>query len=957
MKVVSIHFPHNFAGCETLQTFTYFRSLLLIADPIDPKQNKAFPILFNIMKATPRTSILYLTLFMILFILNTNIQITSCINSESANLDQEIQNYSIKQLKQLIVENGLTCKHCIEKNDLIRFIIENKKSIKPTQNPTTKGESITDEKLLAGAAITGDVATINSLITKGVSINSRYKNGLTALMLAVHNKQIEAVNTLIQLGADVNIKQDNGVTAFMVASFTSQLDIIRILIKAGAEIDATSNTGSSALIIAVINGETKIIEVLVSLGANIEQADSNSRTPLIMAAMRGQLKIIKKLVDLGANIHAKGNDGMDSLMIATRWGHVNIVQHLIESGANIHTEDNTGMIPLTLAIHYRNDALVEKLIELGANLVTTDNQSIFSNLIPTTIDQKGFIQLLMGVGDELCIEIRSPHCKYINHIVLIPMIKSIYTISDTILVPLEEMDNKLISIVSNVIGLNHTKAAFQSFLQTIIDSNPTTSQLVNYQTIHNFYRLSTLSDWFINLSEQYLLGELSPLSELIKSFNCNQIQKEFSAGKSFKNQVHQSKLLTKSYWNTVENEAKMLAISGNSSISQVSIPLKIEFGELGFRLINSYCKTLKTDIPCEMFEDIVPKQFYLFAALRAPNFTDTHALLQFIHNNVNYQVKLMQTIDITLAKIQSRILLEPGSEDSAESYMSDLGNIFYSCIPNIVTTLLDIEINYIESVYDSDTAKRWSMEVKNSINAKRYDFLVLVESNRNLKGIPAAERAYLLSRCHAVVHSLLTDLPTFKSPILELLSSTDVRHFYRFAIYGYSLGKALFEMLNIRVKNILTQYNLQTSNIAVSIGQTFFQYIVGRNQPMHNTKQFISFIIDQYDNKYDQLVRSVYRKMELEEELVMILASAKDTEAVSEKEYINPVQFLSISLQETVLSLLEDFDKIFLNGLSLPGISLNSQLFKLLDEQAQFLGKFRKEYESKAQHFQYHDEL
>ena len=69
---------------------------------------------------------------------------------------------------------------------------------------------------------------------KRINVNSRTKNGLTALIMAVVTRQIELVQLLIQKGANVNMGTQFGYTALDVAIDKNYFQIAKLLIENNA---------------------------------------------------------------------------------------------------------------------------------------------------------------------------------------------------------------------------------------------------------------------------------------------------------------------------------------------------------------------------------------------------------------------------------------------------------------------------------------------------------------------------------------------------------------------------------------------------------------------------------------------------------------------------------------------------------------------------------------------------
>ena len=52
----------------------------------------------------------------------------------------------------------------------------------------------------------GDFLAVDFLLTRGVDVNARHNNGMTALMIAVQTGQRETVQLLLGKGADAKVK-------------------------------------------------------------------------------------------------------------------------------------------------------------------------------------------------------------------------------------------------------------------------------------------------------------------------------------------------------------------------------------------------------------------------------------------------------------------------------------------------------------------------------------------------------------------------------------------------------------------------------------------------------------------------------------------------------------------------------------------------------------------------------
>ncbi|KAJ3571687.1 hypothetical protein NPX13_g5292 [Xylaria arbuscula] len=134
---------------------------------------------------------------------------------------------------------------------------------------------------LQAAAAKGDLALVQSLVSKGAMINLPGKefNGMTALQAACFRRCLSStedatvalVNFLLDNGADVNAPPSarGGLTALQACAFTGSIRIAMILLDHGADVNAPPDEmyNASALDHAATNGRLDMVKLLINLGA------------------------------------------------------------------------------------------------------------------------------------------------------------------------------------------------------------------------------------------------------------------------------------------------------------------------------------------------------------------------------------------------------------------------------------------------------------------------------------------------------------------------------------------------------------------------------------------------------------------------------------------------------------------------------------------------------------------
>jgi hypothetical protein len=105
---------------------------------------------------------------------------------------------------------------------------------------------------LIGAARNGDVEAIHALAKAGADLGERGGvNGWTPLMHAIHKNRKTALAALLEDGADPNERSSGGSTPLMMAAGYGYADMVRLLLAHGADPRMVDAHGDSALTLAI----------------------------------------------------------------------------------------------------------------------------------------------------------------------------------------------------------------------------------------------------------------------------------------------------------------------------------------------------------------------------------------------------------------------------------------------------------------------------------------------------------------------------------------------------------------------------------------------------------------------------------------------------------------------------------------------------------------------------------
>jgi ankyrin repeat protein len=222
------------------------------------------------------------------------------------------------------------------------------------------------ETALMTVARTGNVEAAKLLVAAGARVDAREKwGGQTALIWAAAQNQPAMIRFLLSKGAAVDARSAvrdwprrmtaeerpkdmnrGGMSALMFAARQGNIDALRTLLEAGADPDFTDPDDSTALLVALMNGHWDAAKLLIDAGADVNLWDWWGQSPLYMAVDMNTLPTGAR-TELPTMDYATGMD---------------IINLLIAKGANVNAR-------LKLRPPYRmvsQDRLADPAIDYGA---------------------------------------------------------------------------------------------------------------------------------------------------------------------------------------------------------------------------------------------------------------------------------------------------------------------------------------------------------------------------------------------------------------------------------------------------------------------------------------------------------------------------------------------------------------------------------------------------------------
>lgn len=256
------------------------------------------------------------------------------------------------------------------------------------------------ETVLMKASRDGNADAVKVLLEHGAEVNAKENfRGQTAVMWAAAEGHADIVKMLASHGADLNLRSYDrdttmpkmeagtpsapiargGLTALLFAARQGQMDTAKALLDAKAEINAVDSDGNSALVLAILNSHYDLTQMLISRGADVNIAAKNGRTAMYSAVemhdvdwsprparketdQTTSMDIIKALLDHKANVNAQLTAPAPIQKLAQDMGDRSM---------------GAGTTPFTRAARSADLELMHLLLDHGADakLVGKDNQT------------------------------------------------------------------------------------------------------------------------------------------------------------------------------------------------------------------------------------------------------------------------------------------------------------------------------------------------------------------------------------------------------------------------------------------------------------------------------------------------------------------------------------------------------------------------------------------------------
>jgi ankyrin repeat protein len=202
---------------------------------------------------------------------------------------------------------------------------------------------------------------------RGVKVDAKDEDGMTALCWASKLGHDKIVQRLLNKGADVDTQCGYHGDALQAASAGGHDKIVQTLLDRGADVNARGGTDGNALCAASAGGHDKIVQTLLDRGADVNAVDIKYGNALQAASYKGHVKTVQTLLDRGADINARGQGYGNARQAASAGGHEKVVQTLLGRGADVNAQGGRyGNALQAASLGYQK--VVQTLLDRGADV-------------------------------------------------------------------------------------------------------------------------------------------------------------------------------------------------------------------------------------------------------------------------------------------------------------------------------------------------------------------------------------------------------------------------------------------------------------------------------------------------------------------------------------------------------------------------------------------------------------
>jgi len=211
--------------------------------------------------------------------------------------------------------------------------------------PTKSGDAhVQASTELFNAALAGDLAAVKKAEGEGGDVNVIDLKGVTPLLLAVHNQNVEMVKFLLSKKANPNLCSTNSSPVHEAVRVHNQ-QILEIVLSGGGNINLSTDFGKTPLLMAIQEEQEAIFDFLLGKKADTKVKNDGKVSCIHFAAASNSLKIMEKILAWkDTNINERNGNGKTALHIAAEKNNGDMIKVLLNKGADTKEKDGWGRL-------------------------------------------------------------------------------------------------------------------------------------------------------------------------------------------------------------------------------------------------------------------------------------------------------------------------------------------------------------------------------------------------------------------------------------------------------------------------------------------------------------------------------------------------------------------------------------------------------------------------------------
>ena len=213
-----------------------------------------------------------------------------------------------------------------------------------------------------------------SLLNLDLELDTRFANGMNALMAAAERGNDDILDALLTHGADPCLADDSGLNALHFACFNGHKNILVLLKNTSIDWNKESATTImnaswrkkvTPLHIAAQSHDSRVLEYVLNQGLTlkIDACTDQGETPLSVAVWHSTPENVSLLLSKEAETSVIDSYGHSAVHWAANYGFEEVISEFIEHGSNLGLPNSSGLTPELVARKYGHEALATAIMD------------------------------------------------------------------------------------------------------------------------------------------------------------------------------------------------------------------------------------------------------------------------------------------------------------------------------------------------------------------------------------------------------------------------------------------------------------------------------------------------------------------------------------------------------------------------------------------------------------------